>query len=152
MKKFFTKNLKNKLVTLAVCAALYVALILISEFTPLRRTYLFGWTSDHLYLYTWAVAAVLIVFNCLPAALIISAGNFAGVFLGHFIGIPLEEQVYAKITPDMTPDQVGYILETNYQFPIWFLTVLVCVVLGIRINAVVAAFAWNKRKPQTENN
>ena len=117
MKKFLTYNLKNKLVTLGVCAVLYVALILISEFSSLRATYLLNWTLDHKYLYTWALAAVLIVINFLPAALIISAGNFAGVFLGHILGEYLNAQARAQITPDMDYNRVMYILyETNYPF------------------------------------
>ena len=98
---FLTKNLKNKLVVFAIYAELYVALILISEFTPLGRMYLFSWTFDHMYVYTWAVAALFIMFNFLPTALWISAGNFAGLFLGHYIGNYLEKQARMQITPDM---------------------------------------------------
>ncbi|MCH5208435.1 MAG: hypothetical protein J1F04_06090 [Oscillospiraceae bacterium] len=152
MDNFFTKHLKNRLITLAICAALYLALILISELTWLGRTYLFGWTIDHMYLYTWALAAILIAFNALPTALTISVGNFAGTFVGHYLGTYLDRQAYAQITPDMSDEQKGYILEMNYPFRIWFLTVLGSLLLGIVINIIIAVVKRIRRKSQTENN
>lgn len=152
MDNFFTKHLKNRLITLAICAVFYLVLIFISNFTALGHAYLFSWTIDNLYGFTWIIAAIFIVFNGLPAAFLISAGNFAGVFLGHYIGILLEEQAYAQITPDMSNEQIGYILEINYQFGIWVLTVLGSLLLGIVINIIIAVFKRIRRKSQTENN
>ncbi|MCH5196114.1 MAG: hypothetical protein J1F28_05340 [Oscillospiraceae bacterium] len=152
MKKFFTKNLKNKLITLAICAALYLALILISEFTWLGHTYLFHWTIIKMYGFSWVIAAVFIFFNGLPAALAISVGNFVGTFLGHYLGTYLDRQAYAQITPDMDEYRKMYILyETNYPFEIWFLTVLGSLLLGIILTIIFAIIARLKRKPQTEN-
>ena len=151
MKNFFTKHLKNRLITLAICAVLYLALIFISNFTALGHAYLFSWTIDNLYGFTWIIAAIFIVFNGLPAALAISAGNFAGTFLGHYLGTYLNEQVRAQITPDMSNEQIGYIYEINYPFGIWILTVLGSLLLGIILTIIFAIITRRKRKPQTEN-
>lgn len=139
MNNIFTRNLKNKAITLIASAAVFGILYLLSM-TLLNKVYLFEWTARNLYCYVWAIAAVLIVFDKLIVSYFVTFGNLIGILIGQFLGDFIRSQRMKLITPETTSD-VEYFLSYHYGAFIWAITILVCLAAGI-----VAQIISSRRK------
>ena len=85
----FTRNIKAKLIALAVGLMVFVGLQALST-TVLHDDYVFGWLGDNKYSYVWVLAAVMIVFDKTLISYILMFGTVFGALLGKFLGDYLE--------------------------------------------------------------
>lgn len=140
--KIFTRNIKGKLIALAIGIVFFGGLQIFSM-TIAKDDYVFGWLGENKYSYVWISAAVMIVFDQTIMSYILMLGTILGALIGKFLGDFLEAQTLAKITPDMDHGQAAMIIGHAHKgiFMYWF-TVLVSLALGI----VVALFQHQRKR------
>ena len=78
----------------------YVVCYLLSQ-TVFHEIYLFEWTAAHYYLCVWVASVTFCFLEMYKAALITTAGNWAGILIGQVLGDFIIKINATKITPDM---------------------------------------------------
>jgi len=136
MDNIFTRNIKNKIITFAVCIGVYIALQLLSS-TILNGIYTFEWMARNLYCYTWLPVIVLIVFNKTLMAYFITIGNLIGTIIGELLGSCLREQRMSGITSDMNGSEIA-LRSYHHGVSIWLITIIAFVVVGIIVNIILS--------------
>lgn len=63
----------------------YVVCYLLSQ-TVFHEIYLFEWTAAHYYLCVWVASVTFCFLEMYKAALITTAGNWAGILIGQVLG------------------------------------------------------------------
>lgn len=130
MKNAFSKN-KTCLGFLLIVFFEYVLCYLLSQ-TVLHEIYLFEWAANHYYLYLWAASVTFCFLEMYKAALITTAGNWAGILIGQVLGDFIIKINAAKITPDMYIGKVWQ-LKTHYGVLIWLAVFLLTCIIGVII-------------------
>ena len=97
----------------------YVVCYLLSQ-TVFHEIYLFEWTAAHYYLCVWVASVTFCFLEMYKAALITTAGNWAGILNA------------TKITPDMYIGKVWQ-LKTHYGVLIWLLVFLLSFIIGMLV-------------------
>ena len=78
----------------------YVVCYLLSQ-TVFHEIYLFEWTAAHYYLCVWVASVTFCFLEMYKAALITTAGNWAGILIGQVLGDFIIKINATKITPDI---------------------------------------------------
>lgn len=78
----------------------YVVCYLLSQ-TVFHEVYLFEWTAAHYYLCVWVASVTFCFLEMYKAALITTAGNWAGILIGQVLGDFIIKINATKITPDI---------------------------------------------------
>lgn len=141
MKNILTRNIKGKLIALAIGVITYLGLQILSM-TLLNRVYTFGWMADHLYCYTWIPALLLIVFDKTFLSYFVTFGSLAGTVIGEFVGSSIREQRMSQITSDMKVEEI-HERSLHYGVLIWLVTIITFIAIGIMFSIFL-----NKRKKQ----
>ncbi len=76
----------------------YVVCYLLSQ-TVFHEIYLFEWTAAHYYLCVWVASVTFCFLEMYKAALITTAGNWAGILIGQVLGDFIIKINATKITP-----------------------------------------------------
>lgn len=140
-----TRNIKGKLIALAVGLVVFIGLHLLSV-TALKGVYLFEWLAQERYCYyILAVVIVLIFFDQTLVSYFVTFGTVFGAFVGQYLGDYLREQNMAKITPDMSNEMV-YHLSCHQGAFIFAGIVLGFAVVGIICKIVSSAFRRHKSR------
>lgn len=130
MKNIFTRNLKNKGITLAVGVVVYLGLQILSM-TLLNSVYTFEWMGRNLYCYTWVLALVLIVFDKTVMAYFVTFGTLIGTAVGEILGNYIRDWQMNHITPDMTEIDIMMIRSSHQGVFIWGIILLSSIAVGI---------------------
>lgn len=132
----FTRNIKAKLIALAVGLVVFVGLQMFSM-TVMKDDYVFSWLGENKYSYVWVLAAVMIVFDQTLISYILMFGTVFGALIGKFLGDYLNEKSIAKITPDMD-NGLQARLRYHYGVFIYWFTVFICLVIGIVLSVILS--------------
>lgn len=125
-KKVIYKILHFCCTALAFWTLYYLSLVIF------QRLYVFEWTAVNNYLYLWAVAFILILFNRTAISYCITFGNIAGILVGQFLGDALQAANMSKITETSTVEEIHH-LSLHYGVFIWLSVVLLFVVSGVLV-------------------
>ena len=128
------KKTYKKILPYIIVAGSFLLTYLISRLF-LSEVYLFEWSTRNSYWYIWLVALLLVMFGQKIVAYAISLGNIVGLVAGHFLDEFIRPIRMAKITPDMSTEQI-YILSNHKAAFYWIETVLIFMVIGIVITCV----------------
>lgn len=109
----------------------YVVCYLLSQ-TVFHEIYLFEWTAAHYYLCVWVASVTFCFLEMYKAALITTAGNWAGILIGQVLGDFIIKINATKITPDMYIGKVWQ-LKTHYGVLIWLLVFLLSFIIGMLV-------------------
>ena len=141
MKDILTRNIKGKLIALAVGVITYLSLQILSM-TLLHDVYTFGWMADHLYCYTWIPVLLLIAFDKTLLSYFITFGTVAGTIVGELLGKFIKGQRMSQITPDMKVEEI-HERSLHYGVLIWLITIVAFIAVGIMLSII-----HNRRKKQ----
>ena len=86
--------------------------------------------AAHYYLCVWVASVTFCFLEMYKAALITTAGNWAGILIGQVLGDFIIKINATKITPDMYIGKVWQ-LKTHYGVLIWLLVFLLSFVIGM---------------------
>ncbi len=128
MKNTFSKN-KTCFSCLFIVFLAYVLCYFLSQ-TVFHEIHLFEWTSTHYYLCLWAASVTFCFLEMYKAALIATAGNWAGILIGQVLGDFIIKINATKITPDMYIGKVWQ-LKTHYGILIWLAVFLISFIIGM---------------------
>ena len=128
MKNTFSKN-KTFYRFLSIVSSAYVLCYFLSQ-TVFHEIYLFEWTAAHYYLCLWTASVTFCFLEMYKAALITTAGNWAGILIGQVLGDFIIKTNATKITPDMYIGKVWQ-LKTHYGVLIWLAVFLISFIIGI---------------------
>lgn len=143
----FTRNIKAKLIALAVGLVVFVGLQVFSM-TVMKDVYVFEWLGREKYGYVWVTALLLIIFDRTLVSYFVTLGAPLGAVIGQFLGDYLEEKSLAKITPDMDDDIRHNLLEHSHHGVFTFYaTVLICLVIGTALSMIL-----RKRRDRRQEN
>ena len=94
------------------------------------REYLFVWTADNRYWYTWILPFVFIFLGKYIISYSITFGSIAGTFAGQYLGDYIQKIRMEKITLYSTAEERWH-LSLHYGVAIWLAVILIFLVLGI---------------------
>ena len=97
-----------------------------------HEIYLFEWTAAHYYLCVWVASVTFCFLEMYKAALITTAGNWAGILIGQVLGDFIIKINATKITPDMYIGKVWQ-LKAHYGVLIWLLVFLLSFIIGMLV-------------------
>lgn len=137
MGSIITRNIKGKLIALAVGLVVFIGLHVLSV-TVLKDVYLFEWLARERYCYIWAAVIALILFDQTLISYFVTFGTLGGAFLGQYLGDYLWERNLAKITPDMT-NEMKHHLSMHKGVFIFAIVVLCSLIAGIICTACISA-------------
>ena len=141
MKKclsFFTRNLKTKIVTLALGLMIYAGLQVMSM-TVLKNAYMFEWMGRNCYCYTWVLVILLVLVDKTLVANFVTFGTLLGVVIGELLGNILWERNMSKITSDMSVEQQHY-LSLHHGVLIFVITLLKFVAMGVILDIILRKY------------
>ena len=94
------------------------------------REYLFVWTADNRYWYTWILPFVFIFLGKYIISYSITFGSIAGTFAGQYLGGYIQKIRMEKITLYSTAEERWH-LSLHYGVAIWLAVILIFLVIGI---------------------
>lgn len=144
MGSIITRNIKGKVIALAVGLVVFIGLQVLSV-TALKDVYPFDWLARERYCYIWAAVILLILFDRTIISYFVTFGTLCGAFLGQYLGDYLWKRNLAKITPDMTNDMKHH-LSLHQGVFIFAIVVLCSLVAGI-----IVAIISKKIKDKGQN-
>ena len=124
MKNRIRKIVLNCLVT----AFIYLVMYYLSY--RVFREYLFVWTADNRYWYTWILPFVFIFLGKYIISYSITFGSIAGTFTGQYLGDYIQKIRMEKITLYSTAEERWH-LSLHYGVAIWLAVILIFLVIGI---------------------
>lgn len=128
--------MKSNYRVLIALGTVFIVIFLLS-FTFLNEVYLFGWAA-HNWKFTFIIMLVPMLFFLFKkkfVSIFLSIGIVVGLFVGQYLGDYLRSQNIAKITSDMTAEQVYY-HQRHMGFFIWMITIIACFVLGLVVEKI----------------
>lgn len=144
MGNIITRNIKGKIIALAVALVVFIGLHVLSV-TALKDVYLFEWLARARYCYIWAVAVLLILFDQTLISYFVTLGTVCGAFIGQYLGDYLEERNTAKITPNMSNEMKHYLSQHQGVF-IFAIVVLGFAAAGVICKVIVSASRRRKSR------
>lgn len=136
-----TRNIKGKIIALAVGLVVFIGLQLLSV-TALKNVYLFEWLARARYCYIWAAVVLLILFDQTLVSYFVTFGTLCGAFIGQYLGDFLYKRNLAKITPDMSADMKHYL--SLHQGAFIFAIVVLCSLIAGIIFTIISKRTKNR--------
>ena len=94
------------------------------------REYLFVWTADNRYWYTWILPFVFIFLGKYIISYSITFGSIAGTFTGQYLGDYIQKIRMEKITLYSTAEERWH-LSLHYGVAIWLAVILIFIIIGV---------------------
>ena len=124
--------MNNKIIKIVlnsfVTSVIYVTIYYLSY--RVFQEYLFLWTADNKYWYTWVLPYVCIFLKKYILSYCITFGSIVGIFIGQYLGDYIRKIRMERITLYSTVEERWH-LSLHHGVLIWLAVILIFIIIGV---------------------